>query len=344
MRIYSLIEYLSAHVQLTVVNTGPAPANIETVLSTNFNADFFVLEKTKYLNSNGYGRRLKAFLKGRQFDTVIVEYIHSSYFLNFLPEDVQVILDAHDIISERADEFKKYNYAGALYELPEDTEREIFNVYDHIMVLCQPDYDKLNTMICPGKALLCPHPVQLCPHPVKEKVKNIAFIASAYIPNRDAINWFITNCWPQIAAKYDVSLSIYGSVGESVAQTDNRIFVKGFVPSLDQIYEDADIIINPVRFGAGLKIKNIEAMAHARPLVTTIHGARGLEAGFDKAFLIADDADEFIRLTGSLINSVKLRNKLSKNAGNLIARNFSAERCFQPLLKAICNSSPVLDT
>lgn len=335
MRIYSLIEYLSAHVQLTVVNTGPAPANIETVLSTNFNADFFVLEKTKYLNSNGYGRRLKAFLKGRQFDTVIVEYIHSSYFLNFLPEDVQVILDAHDIISERADEFKKYNYAGALYELPEDTEREIFNVYDHIMVLCQPDYDKLNTMICPGKALLCPHPVQLCPHPVKEKVKNIAFIASAYIPNRDAINWFITNCWPHIAAKYDVSLSIYGSVGESVAQTDNRIFVKGFVPSLDQIYEDADIIINPVRFGAGLKIKNVEALAHGRPLVTTSHSARGIETGKNTAFLVADDAEEFIQSIGSLIKSEIQRSKLSKSAHKFIRDNFSADKCFKPLINLI---------
>ncbi|MFI5140410.1 MAG: hypothetical protein ACHQIM_21500, partial [Sphingobacteriales bacterium] len=115
MRIWSLIDYLSRQVQLTVVNTGPAPENIETTLRNVFNADFYVLEKNKYLNSNGYGRRLKAFLKDKHFDTIIIEYIHSSYFLNFLVDDVKIILDAHDIISERADEFKKFNHAGALY-------------------------------------------------------------------------------------------------------------------------------------------------------------------------------------------------------------------------------------
>ncbi len=53
MRISALVEYLSNHVRLTVVNTGPAPQNIENVLSEKFKAKFFVLEKTKYRNYSG---------------------------------------------------------------------------------------------------------------------------------------------------------------------------------------------------------------------------------------------------------------------------------------------------
>ncbi|MDB4902998.1 MAG: hypothetical protein JWQ63_2279 [Mucilaginibacter sp.] len=336
MRISALIAYLTQKVLLTVVNTGPAPSNIETFLNENFKAEFFVLEKTKYLNSNGYGRRLKAFLKDKKFDTIIIEYIHSSYFLNFLTDDTQIILDAHDIISNRADEFKKFNYAGALYELSRETEIEIFNVYDNIIVLCEPDYDEITAMVGTGKALLCPHPVQSYLHPVKEDVKNIVFIASAYLPNRDAINWFVTNCWPYIITKYNVQLSVYGSVSagpDLVGQ--QQIFCKGFVADIDQIYEEADIIINPVRFGAGLKIKNVEALAHGRPLVTTTHGARGIEAGINKAFLVADDAADFIQSIASLIESETLRKNLGKNAHKFINENFSAEKCFKPLLKAI---------
>ena len=198
-RISALVEYLAQQVTLTVVNTGPAPENIEKILGDRFHASFFVLEKTDYLNSNGYGRRLKAFLKNKHFDVIIIEYIHSSYFLNFLSGEVKVILDAHDIISERADEFKKFNYAGALYELSEQTEREIFGVYDQIMVLCQADVEKVTQMAGPGKALLCPHPVEICKHPIKKEVKNIAFIGSGYLPNIDTINWFAENCWPQIS-------------------------------------------------------------------------------------------------------------------------------------------------
>ena len=248
-RIYSLVKYLSARVQLTVVNTGPAPKNIEDELGKTFNAEFFVLEKTKYLSSTGYGRKLKACLKGRSFDAVIVEYIHSSYFLNFLTEEVMVILDAHDIISQRAHEFKKFNHAGALYELPEETEKALFGVYDHIIVLCPEDVEKVTEMAGPGKALLCPHPVEICRHPAKQEEKNILFVGSAYLPNIDAINWFIKNCWPQISAKYNVTLTIYGTVCTGVSTTGhNRVVCKGFVPNINDIYNDACIVIKPCAF------------------------------------------------------------------------------------------------
>jgi len=102
-RIAALVDWLSHHVQLTVVNTGPALPGIEDILAKQYNADFFVLEKSKYLSSTGYGRKLKAFLKDKNFDVIIIEYIHSSYFLNFIAGEPKIILDAHDIISDRAD-------------------------------------------------------------------------------------------------------------------------------------------------------------------------------------------------------------------------------------------------
>ncbi len=336
MRISALITYLAQCVQLTVVSTGPAPANIEMLLGDDFKAEFFVLEKIKYLNSNGYGRRLKTFLKDKKFDTIIIEYIHSSYFLNFLVDDVKLILDAHDIISIRTDEFRRFNYAGALYEMPREAETEIFNVYDNVMILCQPDFDEVTAMLGPGKALLCPHPVQPRRHPAREEVKNIAFIASAYLPNRDAINWFIANCWPSISVKYNVQLSIYGTVCFGLdLHGQQQIACKGFVVDTDRIYEEADIVVNPVRFGAGLKIKNVEALAHGLPLVTTTHGARGIETGINTAFLVANEADDFVQSICAVIEGVKLRKRLNKNAHKFIKDNFSPEKCFEPLMQAI---------
>jgi glycosyltransferase involved in cell wall biosynthesis len=336
MRISALIEYLQFHVQLTVVITGPAPGNVETSLREIYNANFHILEKEKYLDSNGYGRRLKAFLKDKQFDTIIIEYIHSSYFLNFLIDDAHVILDAHDIISERTTAFREFNYPGALYEMSIETESEIFKIYDNVMLLCKPDYKKVKPIIGAHKALLCPHPVTISRHTLRKEVKNITFIASAYLPNRDAINFFIANCWPQISSKYAVCLSIYGTVcyDKPLIEMD-RVTCKGFEADLNKIYEEADIIINPVRFGAGLKIKNIEALANGIPLVTTTHGARGLEAIKNKGFLIANDADDFIKVISSLIDDFQLRQELSRCAHNYIQKNFSAEKCFAPLLKVI---------
>jgi glycosyltransferase involved in cell wall biosynthesis len=333
-RIYSLVEFLSRRVNLTVVNTGPAPELIESLLSTEFKSEFHVLEKTKYLNSNGYGRRLQKLVKNRQFDAIIIEYIHSSYFLNFLEDRrAKIILDAHDIISERTRDFKQFNYPGALYEMDEKTEIEILNVYDHIMAICQPDYDKINKLIGQDKALLCPHPAIAVLHPFRNSVKNIVFVASAYLPNADAINLFLENCWTTISEKYDVHLSIYGSVGGLVKTNGyQQVSLMGFVPEINDIYQEADIVINPVRFGAGLKIKNVEALANGIPLITTSHGARGLEAGINHAFLIADAPLEMIEAISSLIDHPEIRRKLGEQAHEFIKDRFSPGKCFGPLL------------
>ena len=336
-RIHNLVKYLAQKVELTVVNTGPAHGGIEETLSKMFTAEFYVLEKNDYLNSNGYGRKLRSFLKGRHFDTIIVEYIHSSYFLNFLREGAQLILDAHDIISHRTAEFKMFDHAGALYELTEADEKEIMGVYDHIMVLAPADGEKVDALTGQEKALVCPHPVPACLHAIGDSVKNIAFIASAYMPNQDAIKWFIANCWPAISKKYiNIRLLIYGTVCGTISLSQQpQITCKGFIAEIDKIYEEADIIINPVRFGAGLKIKNIEALAHGLPLVTTIHGARGIESGVNKAFLVADDAADFIQSVESLIMNAAIRKKLGRSAHKFVKDSFSAEKCFKPLIDVI---------
>jgi glycosyltransferase involved in cell wall biosynthesis len=336
VRISALIKYLAVNVNLTIVITGPAPQNIEMILGANYKAEFFILEKAKYLNSNGYGRRLKTFLRDRHFDCIIIEYIHSSYFLNFLIEETLVILDAHDIISERTAQFKKYNQAGTLYELSETTETEMFNLYDYILVLCPADRDKVASMAGHSKALLCPHPVKALRHRVRPAVKNIGFIASGYLPNADAISWFIKHCWPDISGSYDVQLCIYGSVCDWLRLCDlHQVVLKGFVADIRRIYREVDIVINPVRFGAGLKIKNLEALAHGLPLVTTSHGSRGIENGKNEAYLLANTADEFIQAISSLIEDAGLRKRLRRNAHRYVNENLTADNCFGPLLEVI---------
>jgi len=340
VRIRALIEYLSQKIQLTVINTGPAPGNMEETIKIRFGIEFFILEKNKYLSSAGYGRRLKKLMTGREFDSVIIEYIHSSYFLNYLNGEPQIILDTHDIISERAKEFAGFNHQGALYELSEEQESEILSVYDYVIAVSKPDLVKLQNMAGNEKVLLCPHPVLPVKHPIRDEVRNIVFVASAYLPNKDAINYFIKNCWPAISVKYPlVNLSIYGAVCEAVSTGENTsISLKGFAPDIDQVYHDADIVINPVRFGAGLKIKNIEALAHGRPLITTSHGARGLEPVQNKAFLVADEPVDFIKKIGVLIENMQMRKQLSEAALQYIAEYFSPQQCFQPLIEVIAKA------
>ena len=76
--------------------------------------------------------------------------------------------------------------------------------------------------------------------------------------------------------------------------------------------------------------KNVEALAHGLPLVTTTHGARGIETGINTAFLVANEADDFVQSICAVIEGVKLRKRLNKNAHKFIKDNFSPEKCFEP--------------
>ena len=72
-------------------------------------------------------------------------------------------------------------------------------------------------------------------------------------------------------------------------------YIKSKIDDLNVLYgRKADLIINPVQLGGGLKIKNVEALANGLPLITTPEGANGLEDGINNAFLLANTTEEWI--------------------------------------------------
>ena len=95
----------------------------------------------------------------------------------------------------------------------------------------------------------------------------------------------------------------------------------GFVDSLDEVYRQAAVVINPQQFGTGLSIKSIEALRHARPLVSTISGARGLEDGAGLAFRQAASAEEFGDQLVALLRT-------PAEAAALAARGFAYARAY----------------
>lgn len=336
MRIYNLVDYLVNHVQLTVLFIGADDLDHNFALPNSMSQVCFLpVKNLTNATMEQTGSYVSDLLKDRNFDTIIVEYIHNTFLLNYLNLDnATTILDAHDLISERTEEFKKFNYKS-LFEMSKEFEFQVFDIYDYVMVLCEPDQEKINSFFDYPKALLCAHSSGIYHHAVRPSVSNIGFIASEYDPNIDAIHFFIENCWPSVIEKYNVTLSIYGNICLKIKAAGKGIDLKGYVRDLDEIYKSVDIVINPVRFGAGLKIKNIEALANGKPLITTSHGARGLEMAKGKAFLTADEPVPFFDALSSLIDNTDYRIQLSSNAHNFIKENFSADIAFAPLLEVI---------
>ena len=109
----------------------------------------------------------------------------------------------------------------------------------------------------------------------------------------------------------------------------------GFRENLEEIYREADIVINPVLFGGGLKIKNVEALCYSKPLVTTSAGADGLEEGINKAFLVCDSAESMIEDISIIIENPEKRTELANAAYEFSKRTFGEDKIYRELLDTI---------
>ena len=103
----------------------------------------------------------------------------------------------------------------------------------------------------------------------------------AHSPNEDAVVWFVTDILPIIRQSIpNARLKVVGSA----APHSIRALPLGAVELVGQIsdeelataYDTARVIVAPLRFGAGVKGKVVEALAKGVPLVTSTVGAQGI--------------------------------------------------------------------
>jgi len=279
------------------------------------------------------------FIKDKFFDIALVEYIELSSLLEFLPENTITILDTHDIVFNRLKSFKRFNVVYDGIVLTKQEELNIYRCFDYIILIQKTDLENIAKEIDASRLLLVPHPAILKRKTIRTTVKNVGFIASQYSPNIDALKWFIEDVWNTIYQRHDLILNVYGKIKynfSSMGEFKNQnIVFHGFVDDLEEAYDTLDIIVNPIRCGAGLKIKNVEALGYGLPLITSTHGASGIEDGASKAFLIANSAAEFWFAFDAMLGNYAFRKQIAENAYEYAQSNFSIEKCYANLLKIL---------
>jgi len=118
--------------------------------------------------------------------------------------------------------------------------------------------------------------------------------------------------------------------------------VTGYVTdqALTQLYRNARIAVVPLRVGAGVKLKVVEAMQMARPLVTTSIGAQGLPGLADVA-VVEDEPDAFAAACITLLQDDAAWRAQAERQSDYVRDRFSIEALRASLASAIaCVVSP----
>jgi GT2 family glycosyltransferase len=115
-------------------------------------------------------------------------------------------------------------------------------------------------------------------------------------PNVDALAWFVSDVLPRLLeSNPGIRLRVTGANPPPAARqlASPAVNFVGFTPDLRTLYETARVVVVPMRFGAGVKVKSIEALQYGVPVVSTSVGAEGLGVHDSRAVIVTDDASEF---------------------------------------------------
>lgn len=145
-------------------------------------------------------------------------------------------------------------------------------------------------------------------------------------PNVDAVLWFAKEVFPGIVEKYpDIVWHIVGSKAPKEVQelAGKNIVLEGFVSDedLDKMYRRCRLAVVPLRVGAGVKGKVVEAAYYQIPLVTTSIGEEGI-SDKEGAFIAEDDAKKMTELISSLYTDYKKLREMSDGGIELIRNHY----------------------
>lgn len=257
-------------------------------------------------------------IEAYQPDSILIEYLKLGYLLESIPPSlrgqIQCLVDTHDVLHRRAQQFHEHGYPHWI-NLTRSEEAEALRPFDTILAI-QPEEATLFREMAPNcETIVCGHAVQRPPTPSKSRpvsdVLTLGYLGSGNAANIHAIESFLEHVWRPLqanAAAPRCRLLIAGEVstglmpnprtGSAIPQTTTI----GHLDQLDEFYDQVDVVVNPVEFGTGLKIKNCEALAYGKPVLTTPHGAAGMPADSNAACRVCATSEEFQQRIVELAN------------------------------------------
>ena len=153
----------------------------------------------------------------------------------------------------------------------------------------------------------------------------------AHPPNADAVLWFAREIFPLIRRELpDVKFYVAGSRVtdeiKALEEPGNGIIIKGFVSEeeLAQLYGHCRVVVVPLRYGAGVKGKVVEAIYNGAPIVTTSTGAEGIPFA-DTVLEIEDQAELFAGKTVKLYQDNERLNQLCRRTQDYIKKHYSLD-------------------
>ena len=272
----------------------------------------------------------------RRFDVVAVE--DSSMSVLRLPAGVATVFTEHEVRRPRGIEWRPgpppawpgWAFRELDWRRWERFQRNAWGSFDLIQAFGERDAAAI-AQLAPELSdrirvnpfgLVLPPPTD----PTREVPGTALFVGNfRHAPNRDAAIWLANEIMPAVRARFPAAtLRLVGTAPprEVLDLAGPGVEVFADAPSIAPHLEDASVVLAPLRTGGGMRMKVLEAMAAAKPVVTSPRGTEGFTAlEPDPPLIVAERGEEIAAATARLLEDSDTRRELSRRGREFAERH-----------------------
>lgn len=288
-----------------------------------------------YFQSAAMREKLQEVLEGDKFDAVHVQHLRMSPYLA-TQKNIPRILDMPDAFSlywQRRVEAAK-NPVLKLFSSIEHNRllqcERVMMDYDLSLVCSAEDKEYLEKKQGITNIQLLPNGVDLDTfkaggHDYSHNHTLLFTGNMDYAPNVDAVQYFVQDIFPHILKQYpNTQFVIAGQrpVKKVLQLASDNIKVTGFIRDLAAVYNEASVVVAPLRFGAGTQNKVLEAMAMGVPVVCSNIGFKGLGIKSGEGAIMQVDPVAFANSVIELLSSREKRVAVGEKGTEVIRAGF----------------------
>jgi glycosyltransferase involved in cell wall biosynthesis len=286
-----------------------------------------------------FENKLIEILKKKSFDIVQLEGLFMGVYIKTIKKysQAKIVLRAHNVehqiwtrhIANESFSIKKI-YLTLQNNRLKKFELKVLSEVDAVVPITDRDKKELIDLGFKKPIFTCITGVDVksyrIPHELNHRAKTIFYFGSMdWLPNQEAANWFLNNCWDKIHKAVPEAKFIIAGRGmplEFFHISRPNVLIIENVENGQAFYQQHELMVVPLWSGSGLRIKIIEGMAYGKAIVSTSIGAEGIPFTDGKNIIIADTADGFSNAVINLLLNDFKKKELEKNASELALNEF----------------------
>ncbi len=287
--------------------------------------------------SKDFRDKLIEVLKSEDFDVVQLETLYLTPYIETIKAHSNAIIAmrSHNIefeiwerITSNTRFLPKKWYLKHLTDKLKKYELERLNDYDYLIAVSDRDLKKFKQLGYKNGAMASPIGLELKNYVTisRKSANSICFIGALdWRPNREGLDWFIANVWPDLSREMpDLKFHIAGrnTPADLINNRVKNIVVHGEVPNAVEFINSHNVMIVPLFSGSGMRVKILEGMALKKTIVTTSLGMEGIDAGHGKELLIADTPEAFKQAIELALSDQNLRDNIGKSAQEFVQQYY----------------------